>query len=269
MFGNCLSSTAWIANAVAFCPIPRPSPLSVGHASMRALRAVFLLFLVAPAAHSQAPSASPWVRDTLQSSKLGEQRILYVATPANYTNNSERYPVLVLLDANDEPQFTAAVANINFLANRGAIPSLLIVGVTNGKDRTRDMTPAATGAGAKTFPTAGGDGNFLSFIVDEALPRVRSHYRTLPSTILAGHSFGGLFALHVAAMKPGAFAGIVAMSPSLWWNDSTVAIDYATAISRAAAPTRLFATSGGLEPPIDVTTRRFASRLDSIKPPTV
>src|SRR5207248_4825731 len=57
--------------------------------------------------------------------------------------------------------------------------------------------------------------------------------------------------------------------PSLWWSDSTVAIDYATAISRAAAPTRLFATSGGLEPPIDVTTRRFASRLDSIKPPKV
>ena len=233
---------------------------------MRMLRATVSLLVLASAAGAQATASSPWVRDTLQSSKLGEQRILYVATPANYKTVGERYPVLVLLDANDEPQFTAAVANINFLANRGAIPSLLIVGIANGKDRTRDMTPAATGAGAKTFPTAGGDGNFLSFIVDEALPRVRSHYRTLPSTILAGHSFGGLFALHVAAMKPGAFAGIVAMSPSLWWNDSTVAIEYANAIAKAAAPTRIFATSGGLEPPIDITARRFASRLDSIKP---
>ena len=99
---------------------------------MRMLRATVSLLVLASAAGAQATAPSLWVRDTLQSSKLGEQRILYVATPANYTNNGERYPVLVLLDANDEPQFTAAVANINFLANRGAIPSLLIFGVTNG-----------------------------------------------------------------------------------------------------------------------------------------
>src|SRR5207244_883704 len=53
-----------------------------------------------------------------------------------------------------QPQFAAAVANVAFLANRGAIPEMLIVGIANGKDRTRDMTPAATGATAKTFPTA-------------------------------------------------------------------------------------------------------------------
>ena len=39
-----------------------------------------------------------------------------------------------------------------------------------------------------------------------------------------------------------------------------------SSIAKSAARTRLFATSGGLEPPIDVTTRKFASRLDSIKP---
>src|SRR5207237_4961333 len=77
---------------------------------------------------------------------------------------------------------------------------------------------------------------------------------------------GGLFALDVASTRPGVFSGIVAMSPSLWWNDSTPARDYATAIAKSATATRLFATSGGLEPPIDVTTRRFASRLDSLKP---
>ena len=40
---------------------------------------------------------------------------------------------------------------------------------------------------------------------------VRSKYRTLPATILVGHSFGGLFALEVAAKRPGAFAGIIAL----------------------------------------------------------
>ena len=235
---------------------------------MKSARAIVLLGLLATAAGAQQ-SPSPWLKETFKSAKLGEDRTIYVATPANYNGTGQRYPVLVLLDANDEPQWAAAVANVAFLSNRGAIPDLIMVGVTNGKDRTHDMTPAATGTTAKNFPTAGGSRAFADFIVDEVLPRVRSHYRALPSTILAGHSFGGLFALDVAATRPGAFAGIVAMSPSLWWNDSTPARDYATAIAKVSATTRLFATSGELEPPIDVTTKIFAARLDSIKPPSL
>ncbi len=232
---------------------------------MKCARAFVLLVVLASAAGAQQ-APSPWLKETFKSAKLGEDRAILVATPANYNGNGQRYPVLVLLDANDDPQWAAAVANVAFLASRGAIPDLLVVGIPNGKDRTHDMTPAATGATATTFPTAGGSHAFADFIVDEVLPRVRSRYRALPTTILAGHSFGGLFALDVAATRPGAFAGIVAMSPSLWWNDSTPAREYATAIAKASATTRLFATSGELEPPIDVTTKIFAARLDSIKP---
>jgi predicted alpha/beta superfamily hydrolase len=232
---------------------------------MKPLRAFCLFLLIAaPVSAQQQPSL--WLRDTFKSAKLGEERTIYVSTPASYNLTAQSYPVLVLLDANDEPQFTAAVANVRFLSSRNAIPDLLVVGITNGKDRTHDMAPPATGAGAKNFPTAGGAKVFADFILDEVLPRVRKQYRALPATVLAGHSFGGLFALDVAATRPGVFAGIVAMSPSLWWNDSTPARDYATAIARAAASTRIFATSGGLEPPIDITTRIFAARLDSIKP---
>lgn len=237
---------------------------------MRSVRYFLLLALVAtPAWAQQQASSSLWLRDSFKSSKLGEDRTLLIATPANYNRGKDRYPVLVLLDAEDEPQFTAAVANIAFLASRGAIPNLLIVGVANGKDRTHDMTPPATGSTAKTFPTAGGANTFTDFILDEVLPRVRSKYRTLPTTVLAGHSFGGLFALDVAATRPSAFTAIVAMSPSLWWNDSTPARAYADAIAKSNVPLRLFATSGGLEPPIAVTTKTFTNRLDSIKPSTL
>ena len=236
---------------------------------MRALRTILLVCVVTSAARAQTSAPSPWLKDTFQSTKLNEERTLFIATPANYNTSKQSYPVLVLLDAEDQPQFAAAVANVAFLANRGAIPEMLIVGIANGKDRTHDMTPAATGATAKTFPTAGGSGTFASFIIDEVLPKIRAKYRTLPSTVLAGHSFGGLFALDVAATRSAAFSGIVAMSPSLWWNDSIPARDYATAIAKSTTTTRLFATSGGLEPPIAVTTKRFVARLDSIKPATL
>ena len=236
---------------------------------MISLRATFAIAVLASPVFAQDIASDPWTQQSLKSAKLNEQRAIYVATPDNYKGSTERYPVLVLLDANDRPQFTSAVANVRFLASRNAIPPLIVVGIPNGKDRTHDMTPAATGETAKNFPTAGGSHVFTDFIVDEVLPRVRSRYRTLPTTILAGHSFGGLYAIDVAATRPGTFAGIVAMSPSLWWNDSTPARAYATAIAKTQATTRLFATSGGLEAPIDVTTKIFAARLDSIKPPTL
>ena len=234
---------------------------------MRFLRTI-LLVVVAVASRANAQS-SPRAEETFKSTRLNEERTILVAAPVNYGTSKASYPVLVLLDADDQPQFNAAVANVAFLASRAAIPEMIVVGIPNGKNRTHDMTPAATGPTAKSFPTAGGASAFADFIIDEVLPRVRAKYRTLPSTVLAGHSFGGLFALDVAAARPSVFSGIVAMSPSLWWNDSIPARDFATAIARSTTTTRLFTASGGLEPPIAVTTKRFVARLDSIKPATL
>jgi uncharacterized protein len=236
----------------------------------RLLRATLpLLVAVAVPARAQDAPAALWTREVIRSSRLAEERTILIATPENYATSKDRYPVLVLLDANDRAQFTLAVANVAFLASRNAIPPLIVVGVTNGRDRTHDMTPAAVGKTATDFGTAGGANAFADFIAGEVLPMVRAKYRTLPATILAGHSFGGLFALHVAATRPGAFAGVIAISPSLWWNDSTLAATYADAVAKSAATTRLFVTSGGLEPEIDRTTQRFVSRLDSVKPATL
>src|SRR2546423_3453986 len=181
------------------------------------LSALTLLVLAATPAYAQDTTSVLWRREEIASAKLGEKRTLLVATPEGYAASSARYPVLVLLDADDRPQFAVAVANVRFLASRNAIPSLIVVGIANGKDRSHDMTPAASGATAKQFPAAGGARAFADFIIDEALPAVRAKYRTMPTTLLAGHSFGGLFAVHVAATRPGTFAGIIAMSPSLWW----------------------------------------------------
>ena len=86
---------------------------------------------------------------TLSSSALGEERKLFVATPFGYEASDRKYPALVLLDANDAAQFNSAITTVRFLTDRQAIPPLVVVGVPNGKDRTRDLTPAASGSTAK------------------------------------------------------------------------------------------------------------------------
>ena len=233
---------------------------------MRQRTLCLLLFVLASPVAAQDSTITLWKREVLNSAKLKEPRTIYVATPEGYQAGSARYPVLIILDAEDRPQFNLALANVAFLADRGAIPRLIVVGIANGKDRTRDMTPIATGARAKNFPTSGGVGTFADFLVEEVLPLVRSKYRTLPTTILAGHSFGGLVALEVAANKPGVFNGVIAMSPSLWWNDSSGVVGYSNALAKAAKGERVFVTHGGLEPDIDRTTTAFSQRMDSLKP---
>ena len=221
------------------------------------------------AALAQRATASNRATYTIQSTKLGTARKIVVVTPQEYSEPDSRFGVLVLLDAEDNVQFDAAVANVAFLTSRKQMSPMIIVGVPNGRSRTHDLTPRPSARTARENRNAGGAAPMASFIVDEVLPFVRSKYRTIATAVLAGHSFGGLFALHVAASKPDAFTGIIAMSPALWWNEWTAINAYADSIAKNTAPLRLFATSGGLERDIDVTTRRFAARLDSIKPPTL
>jgi predicted alpha/beta superfamily hydrolase len=233
----------------------------------------FVLAPTAPARAQGAPPAAPplsWRTDSLRSTALGATRPYYVALPQGYAPTGDaRYPVLVVLDADDQPQFTSAVANVQFLASRNAIPPLIVVGIPNGSDRTHDLTPPATGSFAQQFPTAGGADRFLDFITKEVVPAVRSRYRTVPLTILAGHSFGGLFALHASATRPEAFGAAIAMSPALQYNDSALVTTYAQALARRTVPLRLFTSRGKYEPPIDVTTRKLAALMDSTPNPAV
>jgi predicted alpha/beta superfamily hydrolase len=207
-----------------------------------------------------------WTRHTIQSATLGMERGYLVALPQSYGTSQDRYPVLVLLDANDEPQFAAAIANSRFLANRNEIPELIIVGILNGADRTHDLTPPTRDSSEqRLFPTAGGGVAFAKYLTSEVLPAVHAGYRTLPAVFLAGHSFGGMFALQTATSLPDAFRGAIVMSPALQWSNTEYVTTYADALAKRTGSYRLFVTSGGLEPPIDVNTQRMIARLDSSK----
>ena len=214
---------------------------------------------------AQGTPAPPWATLTIKSATLADTRTIYVATPAGYGNARRRFPVLVLLDADDHDQFSAAVANLRFLAGRAAIPELILVGIVNGKDRGHDLSPVATGTNAMRSPNAGGASKFVDFLLQDVLTEVRRKYRTMPATFLAGHSLGGLVALHAASTRR-EFSGIIAMSASLWWNDSTAARGYADSLEHLPRPLRLFISSGEFEPAISPTTRRMVARLDSVKP---
>src|SRR6185369_15454934 len=75
-------------------------------------------------------------------------------------------------------------------------------------------------AGNLRFPTSGGADNFLKFFETELIPEIEKDYRVQPYRIFAGHSLGGLFAIHAMISKPGLFNSFIAVSPSLQWENN-------------------------------------------------
>ena len=177
------------------------------------------LLLISSATFAQ-PAAGTVTRLTLKSAVLGEDRIVLVRTPPGYETNKVSYPVLYMTDGDAHMGHTAST--IEFLTQNGRISDLIVVGITN-TDRTRDLSPTKStnknAAGELQFPTSGGANNFLKFIEAELIPQIEKQYRVQPYRILAGHSFGGLFAIHSMISKPELFNSYVAVSPSLQWEN--------------------------------------------------
>ena len=186
----------------------------------RVLSGIAVLLIVSSAAIAQ-PDGGTVKRITLKSTVLGEDRIILVRTPAGYETNKLSYPVLYMTDGDAHMGHTSTT--IEFLTRNGRMPELIVVGVTN-TDRTRDLTPAKStnknAEGVLQLPTAGGANNFLKFFETELIPHIEKEYRVAPYRILAGHSFGGLFAIHALITKPALFNSYVAVSPSLQWADA-------------------------------------------------
>ena len=181
---------------------------------------LFILLLVMSSAVLAQPATGTVKRITIKSGVLGEDRIVLVRTPAGYETNKLSYPVLYMTDGDAHMGHTSST--IEFLTRNGRIPDLIVVGVTN-TDRTRDLTPAKStlknAAGEVQFPTAGGADNFLKFFETELIPEIEKQFRVQPYRVFAGHSFGGLFAIHALITKPKLFNSYVAVSPSLQWAD--------------------------------------------------
>src|SRR3989440_587470 len=191
---------------------------------------IWLVILAgATAAQEKDPALKIGEKFTLHSKILGEDRPYWIYLPESYNSKTqapEAYPVLYLLDG--DALFHTATGVVGFMSRNGndQIPELIIVAIPN-PNRNRDLTPTHSlinqiGKESTSLASSGGGDAFLRFLQDELVPRIDASYRTLPYRILAGHSLGGLLAIHALLTAPATFQGILAMDPSLWWDNQIV-----------------------------------------------
>lgn len=236
---------------------------------MRA-RLLITSLLLAVAAPIAAQSVDAIARKLVIPSKvLEEERNVWIRTPPGYDGGTSGYPVLYMTDA--EAQMAHTVATVAFLERNGRIPPMIVVGVGN-TDRTRDLTPSRArmpgpGGNAIEFPTAGGADRFLRFLETELIPRVEKEYRALPLRVLAGHSFGGLFAVHALSSRPGLFRGMISASPALQWDDDLAIRAVESLIrDRSELPMTLVVTAGNEAEQLVSSIRRLEKTLAKRKP---
>lgn len=161
---------------------------------------------------------------TIASVALKEARYINVYTPPGYSaHQSTRYPVLYMPDGGMQEDFPHVATDIDAGIRDGKIRPMIVIGIEN-TERRRDMTGATSVASdRKIAPHVGGSTVFRAFIADELMPEVRRRYRTDGSTAIVGESLAGLFVVETFIERPQLFDTYIALSPSLWWNNASLA----------------------------------------------
>lgn len=159
---------------------------------------------------------------------LGGTRRLVVYLPPGYHSDAERrYPVLYMQDGQNlfdgrtsfvPGQYWHLSETADNLVREGAIEPAIIVGVYNaGERRIEEYTPTVD----PNFKVGGGADLYGRMLVEELKPYIDASYRTKPGREhigLGGSSLGGLVSLYLGLKLSDTFGRVVAMSPSLWWD---------------------------------------------------
>jgi predicted alpha/beta superfamily hydrolase len=193
----------------------------------------------------QPPQVAPHSDSfTLVAKAPAETRHINVYTPPGYDASKDRYPVLYMPDGGLQEDFPHVAATLDEGIRAGEIRPVILVGIEN-TERRRDMTgPTTVAEDKKIAPHVGGSAAFRAFIARQLVTEIGRRYRVDGHRGIIGESLAGLFSVESLLREPALFDTVIAISPSLWWNDAAL-VREAPALLAAmpAAPRRLFLTS--------------------------
>jgi predicted alpha/beta superfamily hydrolase len=218
-----------------------------------------LLFMLGSLCNSWAVSDLPTLQEqAIDSTVLGEKRDLVVYLPAGYKSSQAHYPVLYLTDGDIQGPHTAGT--IDYLSKFEQIPQMIVVGIVNPvKTRVRDLT--ITPLDKQSLNQLENADRFLDFVEKEVIPFVKQQYRTLDYQILSGTSHGGQFAINTLVKRPDLFNGIIAISPSLYWNNRQLVGLAEQALKGKQLQGRLYISIASEEPTMTESFQQFLDLL--------
>lgn len=214
------------------------------------LAALVVMAFASPLTATERPVAQPYELPRSLMTEVGSYQVM-IAWPEGEPPVAG-WPVLYVLDGEDNFAITALTARrLARAGERSGVDAGVVVGIAAGPlaRRVRDYTPATPGwiipAGRPAHGlVTGGAEAFLDLVERRIMPMVHAGRWRIDRSreTLAGHSFGGVLALHAAFTRPALFDNVVAVSPSLWFGDGLLARE---AVNRPAGPRILIAEGDG------------------------
>ena len=197
----------------------------------------------------------------IEAPTLGRAYEYLVTLPPGHAASPERrYPVLYYTDA---PQSAALLAGMVRRLRDGGMgleDAILVglsyaVGDTGAFSRRRDYTPTPNGDidARSDMPDRavlyGEAEDYRRYLAEIALPELERRYRIDPRRrTYLGHSYGGLFGVHVLLTAPEMFRQYVLISPSLWYDRRLMlARERGYAMRHKDLPARILLLIGGEE----------------------
>jgi hypothetical protein len=198
---------------------------------MRLLAIVLLTGVITPicgltglaqSASSVGP-ATVWYSEqfTMHSKAVGRDFLIQVAKPVK--PQAGKVPVIYLLDGT--ALFGEAADIVIANGNFGDAAPAYLVGISYPNAgvgewlslRNHDLVHVHISDSIAPIRGTGDGALFQKFLMEELRPLIASRYPVDDGkAILAGHSFGGLFAVHMLMDVPGGFSGYLACSPAFW-----------------------------------------------------
>ena len=180
----------------------------------------------------------------LESENVDQKFELQINLPSGYEENSEKFGVVYVLDAQWDFPLVYALYGEQYYD--GFIPPLILVGITWDGDtnyRSRDFTPTPQNG------NGGEASKFLRFIMEELSPYIESNYKADPnSRTIMGSSLGGLFTMYAALESDGFFHNFIPTSPAYGWdNGALIRLEEEFHESGKSLNGRMYSAIGGVE----------------------
>jgi len=142
------------------------------------------------------------------SENLKEKREFFIRLPDNYEKTKRNYPVIYLLDANNEIMtymkglYFNSVIEIERLMQHGDIPESIIVGIPFKKEQW------FSNVSSNPQP-------FRNYLTKELSSYINDNYRTINNNILIGQSYSATFVINTLPKSSDTFSSYIAIEPIL------------------------------------------------------
>ncbi|WP_448581325.1 alpha/beta hydrolase [Thermaurantiacus sp.] len=228
-------------------------------------------------------AAEPWPLPrsevvSIPALELGRGYRHIVVLPPGYEENpTRRYPALFFTDAPQSAALLAGMMTRLSAGGRGLEPAILVglgyaEGETGQYSRRRDYTPTPHGDIDATSDMPGrpvryGEAEaYRRHLETVVFPELERRFRIDPARrMYLGHSYGGLFGVHVLLTKPEMFSHYILISPSLWYDRKLMlARERGYATRNRDLPAKALFLIGGLETVEDPDPEPFGDALHAM-----